>query len=198
MICFHVRVLDHARRSLAALLLAGGAVVLAQAPALACPAGSGTTQTHVKDAADVFTGTVREVARHDSAVVYSVEVDRVYKGEVTTPRVKVATPASARACGLPDLATGRPYVFFAVPDASRLATDQRTGTAAASDKLVAQVERLLGTGHDPVPPAPRTAHFTLVGESSPTSLTRLAAPGAALVLAGLLGLLVVRRVSSRG
>lgn len=197
MICFHVRVLDHARRSLAALLLAGGAVVLGQAPALACPADTGTTQTHVKDATDVFTGTVSDVARHSSTVVYTVEVDRVYKGEVATSQVKVATSASSRGCGLPDLASGRPYVFFAAPDGSRLATDQRTGTATASEKLVAQVERLLGDGHDPVPPAPRTAHLTRVGDAAPTSLTRLAAPGAALVLAGLLGLLVVRRVAAR-
>ena len=49
---------DNARRLLAALILAGCGVVLGQLPAHACSCVSGTTQSHTKQASDVFTGTV--------------------------------------------------------------------------------------------------------------------------------------------
>jgi hypothetical protein len=41
-----------------------------------------------------------------------------------------------------------------------------------------------------VPPAPAKPTFTRVADAEPTALTRLAAPGAAMLLVGLLGLMV--------
>lgn len=196
MICFDGRVLDTARRLLAALVLAGCGVVALGAPSqAACPAATGTTQSHTKDASDVFSGTVQERAREGDQVVYDVEVDRVYKGEVSTAQVKVATPAASSDCGLPGLRTNRHYVFFAQADGSELATDRASGTASASARLVKKVERLLGDGRAAVAPEPEKAVFTRVADAQPDSLTRLAAPGVALVLVGLLGLLVVRRLA---
>jgi hypothetical protein len=195
-ICFDGRVLDTVRRLLAALVLAGCGVLALGAPSqAACPAVTGTTQSHTKDASDVFSGTVKDRAREGDQVVYEVEVERVYKGEIGTAQVKVSTPAASNDCGLPDLRSNRRYVFFARADGSALATDQASGTASASARLVKKVERLLGDGRVAVAPEPEKAEFTRVADAQPDSLTRLAAPGVALVLVGLLGLLVVRRLA---
>jgi hypothetical protein len=65
---------------------------------------------------------------------------------------------------------------------------------------VKKVERVLGDGHTPTTPepAPEKAVFTLVDDAEPPALSRIAAPGVALVLAGLLGFFVVRRLGARG
>ncbi|MGZ4447279.1 MAG: hypothetical protein ACXVEC_11265 [Nocardioides sp.] len=189
-------------RLLAALVLAGsGLLALGAAPASACPAGvtqsQGTTQDHTMDASDVFTGDVTDVTRGAQQITYDVTVDRVYKGEVQTADVKVTTSASPRSCSGVELKNGASYVFFAQDSGTDFAVTRQGGTARATDKLVAKVERLLGAGHPPTPPTPRTATFTRVAHSEPAPMTRLAAPGVALVIAGLLGLLVVRRVGAR-
>jgi hypothetical protein len=178
------------RLLMAALLLAGsgavatgGSVAVAAAPR--CPRDGASIQTHTKDADDVFTGSVTDRARQGDQVVYTVAVDRVYKGDVSTPEVSVTTDRAARACGLPDLAKGSPYVFFT--NGEDLSTTAASGTAPATEARVARVARLLGDGRAPTPPEPDTATFTRVA-GAPTSLERVAAPGLALVIVGLLGL----------
>lgn len=194
-------------RAVAALLLAGSTVVLAQVPtqaaaptrAAACPNVQVADQARRAD--DVFTGTVtgRSVARRSgtTTTTYDVDVERVYKGPVRDSSVQVSSRASKGAPALAGLVKGSRYVFFTSEQGTTLATDRCSGTARAGDSLVGQVEKLLGNGHLPVPPAPQKASFTKVADAAPTSFTRLAAPGAAMVLVGLLGLVVVRRLARR-
>ena len=72
------------------------------------------------------------------------------------------------------------------------------GTVPVDAEVVDKVVRLLGEGRDPVPPVPESAEFTPVETGEPTTLARAAAPGLALVLIGLLGLVVVRGLGRRG
>ena len=205
MICFDVRVFHSAsvaaRRLLAVLVLAGCCVVvLGQGPASACPAPThqGTTQDHTMSASDVFSGAVVDVSRTSRTVTYGVHVDRVYKGNVGTADVTVTTSGQPRSCTGVNLTKGGSYVFFAQAAGSDLSIARADGTARASTEFVTKVERLLGHGSNPTPPRPVTATFTRVADAEPETLPRLAAPGIALILVGLLGLLVVRRVGSRG
>ena len=200
MICFDVRVLDNARRLLAALVLAGCGVVLGQLPAHACSCVQGSMQSHTKQASDVFTGTVSDVTRQRSGklvTTYTVAVERVYKGDVRTATVQVSSTGSARSCALTDLQADRSYLFFVRADGSELSANSCGGTAPASSTTVTRVERLLGNGRPATPPQVPKAAFTRVANAQPDSLSRLAAPGVALVLAGLLGLFVVRRLNAR-
>jgi hypothetical protein len=201
---------------LAGLLLAAACVLLgpaahgssvpvaAAAPCACLAAGpnanaTGTVQDHVMEASAVFLGTVEAVTPPSttgtsSARTSTVAVTTVYKGEmITTPTVDVVTTRSFANC-TSELQLGEDYVFFVESDEGFTATGCG-GTAVASEQLLTQVERLLGAGRPPVPPEPPTATFEPASTDEPASLTRVAAPGLALVLVGLLGLAVVRRLA---
>ena len=182
------------RLLLAALLLAGGAVAATDAPALACPGGRQSLALQTKRADDVFVGVVEERSERARTVEYAVRVERIYKGDLDAADATVTTLARARACGLPDLNPGASYVFLTT--GADLEITSTGGTAPATDTLVARVERLLGAGRAAQPPEPVEADFTVVG-GEPASFERLAAPGAALVLVGLLGLLLVAGLGRR-
>jgi hypothetical protein len=197
------------RRLLAACVLAGGLLGLgvptgaaAAGPvAFACP---GVTLADAAENADaVFTGTVSSVRRdtgspQDVLFVNSVDVDLVFKGTLRVETVSVVTrPSNRRSEGLGPLKKGRDYIFFgrALPtDEPAYVAGACSGTGAASDDTVARVEEVLGKGEAPVPPEQPAVEFDSVGGDDPTSFTRAAAPGLALVLIGLLGLVVVRRL----
>ena len=198
MICCDVRVLVNARRLLAALALAGCGVAVGTLPAHA------GTAADAKRATDVFSGTVTSADKtprkggEPATATYDVEVATVYKGDVGTAVVKVTSTRTSKACERLDLDRDRDYVFFVEADGSELTSDTCSGTDKADDRLVGKVEEMLGGGRQPTPQRPEQAVFTRVADAEPASLTRMAAPGIALVLAGLLGLVVVRRVGSRG
>ena len=182
-------------RLLTVLLLVGGVVVALDGPASACPASDATLPQQAKRADAVFTGTIADRTRKGPGVHYAIDVSRVYKGD-TGAQADVVTQRSPHACGLPDLRTGTDYVFFATEDGGDLTISSQGGTAPATDARVHRVERLLGAGTSPTPAEPEHASFTTVAGPS-TSTTRLAAPGVALVIVGLLGLLLAVGLSRR-
>lgn len=185
-----------------AAALASGLLV-ATAPAAGAAPSCGPTGTVAQQAARadvVLAGTVTEVVRtrtdpRRAQATWTVEVERVWQGSVARDVVELSAPTPPRRCGLP-VTAGRSYVVFALADGSALSSNLSLGTAPATDALVAEVESALGEGRTvgaPVEPAPPVA--TPVDDSPPPDFGRTAAPGAALALAGLLGLLVVRRRS---
>ena len=197
-------------RLLALLVLLGSCVFAvtsasaATASVAPCSCDKTETQDHVKAANAVFTGRVEQAtspsgsAANGLSGMVTVAVDRVYKGSmITTETVDVSTARAFGTCARA-LEEGGRYVFFVESDEGLSATGCG-GTARATAALVGQVERLLGEGRLPVPlqSAPVEPVMTPVDTSEPTSLTRLAAPGAALVLIGVLGLGLVRRLRRR-
>jgi hypothetical protein len=200
-ICWNGGVFATTSRLLAALVLACVGVVLVQVQSHAvCRCVQSDVRTDIKRADAVFSGVLVDSSGtgggRSSFATYEVAADTVYKGDVRTSTVDVRSRNND--CALGDLRTDEPYLFFVTAQGSELRADQCGGTAASSGRLVRQVEQVLGEGtplgRSNQPEEPVAVEFTKVSDAEPDSLTRIAAPGAALVLVGLLGLLVVRRV----
>lgn len=176
---------------LATALLSLAGVVLVGAPAFACSCTAVSFGTQVDQADAVFLADVAAVSQTDgSQLTMAVQVERVFKGELDSPDVEVSTAAQPSACGLGEVPAGTKYLFLTTGGVTSICH----GSKPADNQVMQRVERLLGPGTPPPAPAPATAERTRVEDSPPQDLARLAAPGAALVLLGLLGLLVVRRV----
>jgi hypothetical protein len=210
-ICSHDRVLRRLLTTLLGAALAAIVVVGLGAPVHAdrahkkapvCPPM--TVRDSTKAAMAVFSGTVTDVQRGPrpdglAGAVYTqtVTVDLVYQGRVTTETVSVQTDRNRADCSLGALAKDTEYMFFVTGTGQPWVAGGTSGTRISNDTVVAQVVRLLGDGAPPIKPTPETAEFTPVDTGDPATLSRAAAPGAALVLVGLLGLAVVRFVRTR-
>jgi hypothetical protein len=195
-------VLPRCSRLLIALVLACAGIVLAQGSAHAvCRCVQGGVEDDVKRADAVFSGVLVDssgTARGGNSdfATYEIEADTLYEGNVRTATVDVRSRNDD--CALGALETDRRYVFFVTEQGPDLRADRCGGTAVRTPRLARQVEQVTGEGtplgESNQPDEPVAVEFTRVSDAEPDSLTRLAAPGAALVLVGLLGLLVVRRV----
>jgi hypothetical protein len=126
---------------------------------------------------------------------YKVSADGVYKSSLVTRSVLVTARAGAGACTLPKLTKGTRYFFFVNEKGPRLMAT--TATTKATRHLTHQIEKRLGRPTQPDSTPPATAELTKVAHASPPSLSRLLAPGAAVLILSLLGLLVVNRLGRR-
>jgi hypothetical protein len=179
---------------------AGAAKPRTKAPA--CPPV--TVRDSTKAAMAVFSGTVNDVQKgprtdgqQGALYTHTVTVDMVYQGNIDTETVTVETDRNRAGCSLGALAVGTEYMFFVTGTGEPWVASGTSGTRPSNETVVAQVERLLGPGSPPIQPTPETAVFTPVDLSEPPTFAQLAWPGAALVVVGLLGLLVVRALSRR-
>jgi len=183
----------------AAALLAGTLVTASPSSAAAAPCPPTTLAHDIKKADVVFRGVVTNVrpvrgTGDQRTRNYRVQADRVYKGSLVTDSVTLTAMVGTR-CAASLLAQDKRYLIFATEEGSQLMATGATAraTRARTDKVVAR----LGDGAAPRPTPPATAEFTEVADASPAALSRLLAPGAALVIVSLLGLLVLGRVGRR-
>jgi hypothetical protein len=184
-------------------VLAGGAVLTvtagSAAAAPAAPCAQRSLNKEIKRADVVFRGIVDKArAVHGTGDqrtrTYKVTADRVYQSTLVTDRVRVTVEVGAT-CAPTDLVEGKRYIFFVTEEGSRLVST--SATARASRTLTDQVVAKLGDGEQPHQTPPVQAEFTRVANATPPRLSRLLAPGAALLIVSLLGLLVVGRLGRR-
>ncbi len=177
----------------AGLLAVSGVVLAPPEPAHACSCAAGGLAEHVRDADNIVTGRLARVDgdRDDPSaeLEYLVAVDRSYQGQGVTRSLVVRSPAAPEACGLTGMEPGTEYIFFLQREDDEFAASSCGGTTEATDRAVQRLERVAGEGNRVTTP-PR-ASFTRVADDEPDSFTRLAAPGGALALVGLLGLVLV-------
>ena len=189
--------MTRAARLAAALLLAClGLVIVVDAPAFACTCKQGGLEQQAGKADAVFIGTIDSVATEGNDHTYSITASRSYLGEPERS-TQVVSLGNAAACGLGNLKVGTTYLFLATGTEAPYEADTCGGTSTANPTRVTKIEKILGEGTSVEPPPPPEATFTLVEVSAPPGFARMAAPGAAVALIGLLGLVVVRRIARR-
>ena len=189
--------MSRAVRVAAALLLACLGLVLTttvSASAADCTCKQAGLEKQIAAADFIFIGTVDRVEAQGNGFLYDLTASRTYQG---TPEreTQVLSAGGRDACGLGELGVGTGYVFFVSGTETPYAADACGGTSVANPAKIDKVENLLGAGTAVEPPPPPTAQRTLVEDAAPAGFARAAAPGAAAVLVGLLGLLVVRRLA---
>jgi len=185
----------HLRRLLVVLLVGLTTVVVTEAPAHACRCKDLSLPQEVNGADALFSGTVTMASGPTTMgkrqiMSYDVKVDRVYKGDISSPSVTVKSDSSAAACGLTGMTADDRYLFFVRSAGANLLANSCSGTGPATSARTQRIVALLGPGTTPIPPTPAPATFEPVADAEPPELPRLLVPGAAMVLVGLLGLMI--------
>lgn len=189
------------RRLIALVLLSlgpVGVVALSAAPAHACGVEPKPRAEQLKAAPMVFDGEVTEVQRvrgTSDTTNYTVEVKRVYRGQVSTTEVVMA-PSKVRTCGLRDVKVGTTLMVFAQQGRDDvLRTASFLGTTTYTPQLRREVEEAVGEAAPPMgadngDEAESTG--TIVDDSDPPSMAAAITPGIALMVLGLLVLILAR------
>lgn len=185
------------RAVLALVVVTLGLVLTVEAPASAeCTCKQGELSQQVERADVVFIGTIDAIATEGDDHTYSITASRAYLGSPERS-TRVESLGNAGACGLGDLGVGGTFVFLATGTEAPYRADTCGGTSTANPTRIDKVEKLLGEGTSVEPPPPPEATLTRVEDTAPPGFARVAAPGAAAAIIGLLGLVVVRRLARR-
>lgn len=190
------RLTSFGRVLIAALLAMSGLVLATAAPAFACRCAAADIDQQTERADAVFVATVDGVTEVGRKFEYAVTATHSYKGTVDR-ETTVRSNQDTSACGLGELAVGTDYLFLVTGDSPPYAATTCGGSGPASAARITEVEGALGAGEDIAAPAPPAPTMTKVEGTVPASVSRLAAPGGALVLVGFLGLLVVGRLARK-
>lgn len=194
-------------RILGASLLAGaGAVGLSWGTtpcASACSCAISSTEEKVGFADLVGEGTViavdapSDVVSSTDGTVFTIELDRIWKGEATSI-VEVQSPTSSASCGLDGLSEGMEIVLFAghtdimgTPTPDQWQANLCGGTGPVDEQVSAELDQLLGAARMPEPStaAPVESQAGVPGGA----LIPLALTGGTSLLAGLFALLRQKR-----
>lgn len=148
------------RLILAALLCAGGLVLLSPASAQACSCVRGDTTTYAGWADVVFTGTLvemtpppdRPIISSGDPATYSFDVDGVHQGQVG-PAAEVRSAVSGASCGLEGMRSGSRYVVFATRD-DGLWANLCGGTRLLGPAVARQLDRVVGPARAPTTEPP--------------------------------------------
>jgi hypothetical protein len=143
------------RLILAALLSAGGLVLLTPATAQACSCVGGDVAAYAERADVVFTGTLLEITPPPKRLfqfsgdpaTYSFDVDRVHEGQLG-PSAEVRSAVSGASCGLEGLRTGGRYVVFATLG-DGLWANLCGGTGPVRPGVLRQLENAVGPAGAP-------------------------------------------------